>query len=93
MKKWLTKTAWVGITFLAGMTLLFVFLVLGVQHGDTYKGQDQPSFSAAAKYVVLKAIHEIKNGIYHEATIHNPAGDTIPDSWDNTIIHGIKRIF
>lgn len=93
MKTWLTKIIWTVAIFFAGMTTLFVLLILGVQYGDTYKGQDQPSFAAAAKYVAGKAIHEIKNGIYHEATIHNPAGDTIPDSWDNTIISEIKQVF
>lgn len=82
---------WVVVTFFAGITVLFVLLVLGVQYGDTYKGNDQPSFVSAAKYVVGKAIHEIKNGVYHEATIHNPPGDTIPDSWDNTVIDGVKK--
>ncbi len=86
-----------AIWFLAfsciGAVGLFVLLVLGVQHGDTYKGQDQPSFSAAAKYVVKKAVRQIRNGIYHEATIHNPAGDTIPDSWDDTIKAKVKSIF
>lgn len=92
MKTWMTKTVWIAGSFLGGMALLFVFLVLGVQYGDTYKGNDQPSFSAATSYVMLKAVHEIKNGVYHEATIHNPPGDTIPDSWDNTIISEFKKV-
>jgi hypothetical protein len=93
MRKWLVTVVWVAVTFFAGLAMLFMLLVLGVQYGDTYKGQDQPSFVAAAKYVVLKALHEIKNGIYHEATIHNPSGDTIPDSWDDSLIHKIKQVF
>jgi hypothetical protein len=93
MKKWLTKIVWIVATFMIGVALLFMLLVLGVQYGDTYKGQDHPSFTTAAKYVVIKALHEIKNGIYHEATLYNPAGDIIPDSWDDTIINEMKQVF
>ena len=93
MKTWVKRIIWIAATFFIGTVMLFVLLVLGVQHGDTYRGQDHPSFSAAAKYVIKKTARAIKNGIYHEATIHNPAGDTIPDSWDNTIKGAIKSIF
>lgn len=93
MKAWLTKIIWTAVTLFTGLVMLFIFLILGVQYGDTYTGQDQPSFMSAVKYVVSKALHEVKNGIYHEATIHNPAGDTIPDSWDNTLINKVKQVF
>lgn len=33
-----------------------------------------------------------KNFIYYEATIHNPAGDMLPDEIDNTIIKEIKTV-
>lgn len=93
MGSWTKKVIWIAGAFFAGCVMLFVLLVLGVQYGDTYKGQDHPSFSAAAKYVIKKTARTVKNGIYHEATIHNPDGDTIPDSWDDTVKGVIKRIF
>lgn len=93
MKTWIK-----GIVFFAGVLIvimgaLFVFLTLGVQYGDTYTKQSHPSFSSAAKYVIKRVLHEVKNGIYHEATIHNPDGDTIPDWWDDAIIGKLRRIF
>ena len=93
MQTWFTKIVLVVIIFLMGVTVLFSLLVIGVQYGDTYNGKNHASFPAAAKYVVSKAVHQIKNGIYHGATIYNPPGDTIPDSWDNSIISEIKQFF
>lgn len=91
MKPWIKKGIWITGTFFAGCVMLFILLVLGVQYGDTYKEQNHPSFTAAAKHIVKKSLRAVKNGIYHEATIHNPDGDTIPDSWDDTIKGYIKR--
>ncbi|MDD5084155.1 MAG: hypothetical protein PHT88_04505 [Candidatus Moranbacteria bacterium] len=93
MRGWMIKLAWIMATFFAGLAMIFVLLVLGVQHGDTYQGQAYPSFTAAAKYVVKKSLRTVKNGIYHEATIHNPEGDTIPDWVDDAIFGTIKKAF
>jgi hypothetical protein len=76
---------------LAGV-ILAAFLVIGVQYGDTYRGDAYPSFWAASKHIVKRAVHEVKNGIYHEATKYNPPGDTVPDHWDDVFLRGIKSI-
>lgn len=78
--------------FCVGLAAVFVLVVLGVQHGDTYRDRQYPSFRAAAKYVVKKTLHTIKNGIYHEATVYNPKGDTVPDGWDDAVLGRMKQI-
>ncbi len=77
---------------MAACLLVFILLVRGVQHGDTYVGRNHTSFASAAKFIVKKALVSVKNGIYHEATVHNPAGDTIPDEWDDSVKSFIKRL-
>ena len=93
IKKWLKSALWIYVIFGLSLGMFFVLLVLGVQYGDTYVGNDHPSFVSASKFVVKKVLHEVKNGIYHGATVYNPPGDTIPDDLDTKIIHGVKEIF
>lgn len=72
--------------------IIGTLLVLGVQYGDNYVGAEHPSFYSASKFVVKKVLHEVKNGVYHGATVLNPPGDTLPDNIDTRIIQLIKDI-
>lgn len=42
------------------------------------------------KDILKKAAQKAKNIIYHEATVHNPAGDILPDQIDDKIKQEIK---
>jgi hypothetical protein len=44
------------------------------------------------KDILKKVVRKIENFVYHEATIHNPPGDMLPDQIDDNIKGEIKKI-
>ena len=84
---------WTVAIFFAGMTTLFILLILGVQYNNTYIGNGQPSFATATDYVLKKVLTGVKNSIYPDVTIQNPPKNTVPDSWDNTIVSESQQVF
>ncbi|MFA5871515.1 MAG: hypothetical protein WC858_02225 [Parcubacteria group bacterium] len=43
------------------------------------------------KSYLKSATRKAKNLIYHEATVHNPSGDVLPDQIDDKILNDIKN--
>lgn len=76
--------------------LLFTVLILLGGFLFTYnKFQDFSAFSFLGKIarqeIVKKTARKIKSFIYHEATIHNPEGDILPDEIDDEILDEVKN--
>lgn len=46
--------------------------------------------SVEDKAILRAAARKIKGWIYHEATIHNPEGDMLPDEIDDKVLKEIK---
>lgn len=74
----------VMVVFLGGALFFSLF--------DFDRGSNTFKIKASVEKKVLlkKAAVKIKNWIYREATIHNPAGDVLPDGIDDKVIKEIK---
>jgi hypothetical protein len=44
------------------------------------------------KDFLKKVVKKVEGFVYHEATIHNPAGDMLPDQIDDQVKGEIKKI-
>ena len=44
------------------------------------------------KDFLKKVVRKVEGIVYHEATIHNPSGDMLPDQIDDNIKGEIKKI-
>jgi hypothetical protein len=44
------------------------------------------------KDFLKKVVRKIEGVVYHEATIHNPPGDVLPDQIDDNVKGEIKKI-
>jgi len=44
------------------------------------------------KDFLKKVVRRIAGLVYHEATVHNPPGDLLPDQIDNQVKNEIKKV-
>jgi len=78
--------------------LLFIIIVLTIAIawlGGIFSVSFSPfslTIAKPEKDVLKKAAQKAKNIIYREATIHNPAGDVLPDQIDDNLKGEIKKI-
>lgn len=86
----------IGKIFLIGITLIIIimFMVGIIMTGVFDYNEDDSSVTVTLaeedKSTLVDFLREIKDRIYHEATINNPEGDVLPDELDNEIIKEIK---
>jgi hypothetical protein len=44
------------------------------------------------KDLLKKVVRKIEAIVYHEATVHNPPGDVVPDNIDDSLKEKIKQV-
>ena len=75
---------------------LFVFFVILLSFlGGIFSVSFSPfslNIRNPEKDFLKKVVKKIEGVVYHEATIHNPPGDMLPDQIDDNIKGEIKKI-
>lgn len=72
---------------------LFVIILLIAYLGGIFSVSFSPfalTVSKPEKDFLKKIVRKIEGFVYHEATIHNPPGDVLPDQIDDKIKQEIK---
>lgn len=58
---------------------------------DDSQGSFSVHISSPQKEELKGIVSKISNFVYHEATVHNPPGDMVPDQIDDTIKNAVKE--
>ena len=79
------------IVFLAGgLFLVYEKYKEEIIFVDPVDGKTKIKLDENEKNIIKKILKPIVNFVYSEATIHNPAGDVLPDQIDDNIKNSIK---
>ncbi|MDP1845201.1 MAG: hypothetical protein Q8L09_00455 [Candidatus Moranbacteria bacterium] len=75
--------------------LLVILVVLLAWLGGIFSVSFSPfslTINKPEKDFLKKVVRKVEGFVYHEATIHNPAGDMLPDQIDDQVKGEIKKI-
>jgi hypothetical protein len=86
-----------------GVVSLLVFLAFKVFTANQQKPNDSFNYQPKVGFLSTSTnrikgwgkdlAHRAKRFIYHEAEVHNPAGDALPDQWDDIFLDYLKKKF
>jgi hypothetical protein len=77
------------------ISLLFIVFIILAFLGGIISVSFSPfslTIHKPEKDVLKKVVKKIEGLVYHEATIHNPPGDMLPDQIDDQVKGEIKKI-
>lgn len=75
------------------LTFLAMAGIVGVVTLILFFGSHLVGANDNAKALAKALTHQVKAVMYREATVHNPAGDTVPDWIDDVVLGRIREIF